>query len=164
VFDICIESEKTDIAYYISKYFTLAIFIFCFAMFCAVNSLNAFADFFDSLVGKGFFSKVDIYGPVKWGQNIDFLVFKKIVESNIWSSDLYMIELMPNHGEQEVLPNIAPFVKKFLQSSVRVRNKEITESSCYHFASLQAQTASLLYAFPYNDPKIDSKLYNLYIV
>eukprot|EP00808_Paulinella_micropora_P024459 g48384.t1 len=116
-----------------------------------VTSLVAFAAYYDALVGKGVFSKVGIFG-VKWGSNLDFEKFKQQIEANVWSEDLFMLELLPGHLQQGVLPNIFPFVKKAYQNMVKTRH-DITESSKY-FAAVQAQTAALLWAFPYEDRKI----------
>eukprot|EP00808_Paulinella_micropora_P016505 g76506.t1 len=111
----------------------------------------AFASFYDTLINKGVFARVDIFGTVKWGNNINFEKFREQIDSNVWSQDLFMLELLPGHSQQDVLPNIPPFIKKCHQGSVKTRHADIRESSKYHFAALQAQSAALMYAFPVQD-------------
>eukprot|EP00808_Paulinella_micropora_P005192 g11107.t1 len=65
-----------------------------------------------------------------------------------------MLELLPGHSQQDVLPNIPPFIKNCHQGSVKTRHADITESSKYHFAALQAQSSALLYAFPVQDRRM----------
>eukprot|EP00808_Paulinella_micropora_P003070 g72379.t1 len=77
----------------------------------------AFAGFYDTLVNKGVFAKVEIFGNVKWGHNVNFDKFQEQIQTNAWSEYLFMLELLPGHSQQDVLPNIAQFIKKCHQGS-----------------------------------------------
>eukprot|EP00808_Paulinella_micropora_P022117 g64966.t1 len=118
-----------------------------------VKSLMAFASFYDTLINKCVRQGGHFWNR-QMGNNINLEKFREQIDSNVWSQDLFMLELLPGHSQQDVLPNIPPFIKNCHQGSVKTRHADITESSKYHFAALQAQSSALLYAFPVQDRRM----------